>query len=786
MSAPFVDCAEMEDDPAEEDLADAGPAEPEEVWRSTAADPSPSHRRCVIHIDIDCFYAQVEMLERPELRDKPLGIQQKNIVVTSNYAARARGVGKCCLVTEALQACPDLVLVNGSDLTRYRRMSARIHRLLTRFSRRVERLGFDENFLDVTEAATRAAGGPPAAAPPGHALGSADSCSCGCSARLTAAASLAADVRRALREELGITSCAGIGFNKLLAKLAGATHKPDQQTVLFSGGVNDLLLSAGAVRALPGVGSRTATQLGDLGVRTTADLRRATPAQLRPLGSAATVAALRALAFGVDPGEVKPSSAALSIGVEDGFRRVDSVEECEVKLRELARRVMVLLGEDGRTPTVLKLSIRRYNREDYGRFRESRQTKVPPSLFARWREREREVGDRLLAEAMVLLKKMLKDEPFHLTLLGLAVTGFSEQSGSEKAGIARFVQKAASSATKRKSLDDATGDDAPPGGVDPAVWESLPPDIKSELLRDQEVGPSKKQKQRSIASFFDGSIDSKSDSKLAALDDRSDGAATCSDKAGDTAGDEVTRSRSPSPVELQDSDDDRGSGSDLDDPDSDSDDPGSPVIARSATTRREAELKVNSSTTERETLDAERVKTASPTRGGGSEDPVRSRSVGNSSPHVTSKRPQAPSVSTQANPAHRSHPSSEERADSEETPATLHRRVSAQSPSSSTPGPVPDSAATAADPDPTARCEDQTPGGGGSGSSPEDWDPDVFSQLPPDIQFELKMARRSAGRGAPSGDKKVSPRGPTAAGAAAGAGTAGRARNGSILKFFKK
>ena len=80
-------------------------------------------QRTIIHIDVDCFYAQVEMLRDLSLALKPLGIQQKNIVVTCNYVARQRGVGKCQYITEAMKVCPDLVLVNGEDLARYRKVS---------------------------------------------------------------------------------------------------------------------------------------------------------------------------------------------------------------------------------------------------------------------------------------------------------------------------------------------------------------------------------------------------------------------------------------------------------------------------------------------------------------------------------------------------------------------------------------------------------------------------------------------------------------------------------------
>lgn len=75
-----------------------------------------THDRTVIHIDIDYFYAQVEELRNPKLRNVPLGIQQKNCIVTSNYLARDRGVSKLMSMKEALKRCPDLVLVKGEHL----------------------------------------------------------------------------------------------------------------------------------------------------------------------------------------------------------------------------------------------------------------------------------------------------------------------------------------------------------------------------------------------------------------------------------------------------------------------------------------------------------------------------------------------------------------------------------------------------------------------------------------------------------------------------------------------
>ncbi|XP_035748819.1 DNA polymerase iota isoform X3 [Egretta garzetta] len=107
--------------------------------------------RVIVHIDLDCFYAQVEMIRNPELREKPLGVQQKSIVVTCNYEARKLGVKKLMSVKDAKEKCPQLMLVNGEDLTPYREMSYKVTELLGEFCPLVERLGFDENFVDITE-----------------------------------------------------------------------------------------------------------------------------------------------------------------------------------------------------------------------------------------------------------------------------------------------------------------------------------------------------------------------------------------------------------------------------------------------------------------------------------------------------------------------------------------------------------------------------------------------------------------------------------------------------------
>lgn len=102
--------------------------------------------RIIIHFDYDCFYASVVENENPALKSVPLAIQQKQIVVTCNYEARRRGLYKLQLITEAKKVCPDIVIVLGEDISRFRDASKELYKFLTQavWSGRAERLGFDE------------------------------------------------------------------------------------------------------------------------------------------------------------------------------------------------------------------------------------------------------------------------------------------------------------------------------------------------------------------------------------------------------------------------------------------------------------------------------------------------------------------------------------------------------------------------------------------------------------------------------------------------------------------
>ncbi|MEE6457869.1 hypothetical protein FKM82_000076 [Ascaphus truei] len=214
--------------------------------------------RVIVHIDMDCFYAQVEMIRNPDLKDKPLGVQQKYIVVTCNYEARKLGVQKLMSVRDAKEICPQLVLVCGEDLTPYRDISYKVTGLLEEFSPRVERLGFDENFIDITELVDKRIQEEQQSnikvevSVSGHVYnGQTINAHDWMHTRIAAGSLIAAEMRAALYNRLGLTECAGVASNKLLSKLVSGTFKPNQQTILLPESGSHLINGLDHVKKIP-------------------------------------------------------------------------------------------------------------------------------------------------------------------------------------------------------------------------------------------------------------------------------------------------------------------------------------------------------------------------------------------------------------------------------------------------------------------------------------------------------------------------------------------------------
>ena len=262
----------------------------------------------ILHVDMDAFYASVEIRDRPELTGKPVvvgGTGGRGVVLSATYAARAFGVRSAMPVTRARRLCPHAVFLPPTHGL-YGAVSREVMSVFRSVTLEVEPLALDEAFLDIS----------------------------GAIRRLGTPSVIGQLIRRQISEQQGITCSVGIATTKFVAKLASVHCKPDGLLVVPADGVLDFLHPL-PVAALWGVGERTGQTLARLGLRAVADIAHTPPGALeRELGRAAA-AHLCALAWGRDDRKVMPGTQEKSIGAEETFPA--DVEDPELIRRELLR-----------------------------------------------------------------------------------------------------------------------------------------------------------------------------------------------------------------------------------------------------------------------------------------------------------------------------------------------------------------------------------------------------------------------------------------------------------------
>ncbi|KAF2905505.1 hypothetical protein ILUMI_00671 [Ignelater luminosus] len=407
------------------------------------------HSHTIIHIDLDCFYAQVEMIRNPSLRNVPLGIQQKSLLVTCNYIARECGVKKCTTIADAKSVCPNLVLINGEDLYDYRKISYQVTAYLQRYSPLVERLGLDENFVDVTSIVNDRIQNViiDDIKIEGHVFGETNEfCQCGCQDRLKIGSMIAQQIRDGIRKELNLTSCAGIAHNKLLAKLVGSVHKPNQQTTIFPNSALELMLDFKKVARIPGVGHTMAETLERLNIKTIEDLHNCKFEELKSALTPEKAKWLVNMSYGRDTSAVKPSGKPQSIGLEDSCKTITAEAEIKEKFHQLLNRLIILVSEDGRIPTTIKVTIRKFDKISH---RESRQCNISPNLFIIEKHSSNihlneQSENKLMSIIMNLFNKLVNvSQPYHITLLGLSFTKFQERFSGRSSIASYFIKDVA-------------------------------------------------------------------------------------------------------------------------------------------------------------------------------------------------------------------------------------------------------------------------------------------------------------------------------------------------------
>ncbi|XP_061673941.1 DNA polymerase iota [Syngnathoides biaculeatus] len=432
-----------------------------QVFGSSRNKTSTPRHKVILHFDLDCFYAQVEMIRNPALRDVPLGIQQKYIIVTCNYVARQQGVTKLMSVTNAREKCPQLVLVKGEDLTHYREMSYQVTDLLLSFCPLVERLGFDENFVDITEMVEKRLSCTPVFSFQGHVYGTSKEVAdakANYHPELALGSHIAAELRESIHAKLGLTGCAGVATNKLLAKLVSGTFKPNQQTTLLPDNVDDIMGSLSSVRKIPGVGHQTAKRLQALGLISVRDLQLFPLTELaRELGSPCATR-LKNLSCGVDDSPVTLTGAPQSLSDEDSFKKMTSMKEVTDKIQQLLGSLLERMRKDGRQPQTFRLSVRKYSASNKWYSRESRQCPIPNHIRHKITASSDDTPTVLLSLAMKLFSKMVDTAvPFHLTLINVCFSNLQTQTpaASTRGSITSFFATSTSPKTSTQSqIDD--------------------------------------------------------------------------------------------------------------------------------------------------------------------------------------------------------------------------------------------------------------------------------------------------------------------------------------------
>jgi DNA polymerase-4 len=298
--------------------------------RDAAADDTGCH---ILHVDMDAFYASVEVRDRPELAGRPVivgGLSGRSVVLSATYQARAFGVRSAMPMSRARRLCPQATVIPPRHRL-YGAVSKEVMAIFRAVTPLVEPLSLDEAFLDVS-GAIRLFGSP---------------------------ASIGRQIRHQVAQQQQITCSVGVATTKFLAKLASVHCKPDGLLVIPAGEALEFLHPL-PVSALWGVGDKTRQLLSRLGLRTVGDIAAAPLEALeRDLGKAAA-AHLHALANGRDDRSVASSVREKSVGSEETFETdISDPVQIRRELLRLSRRTATALRSASLAARTISIKLRK-------------------------------------------------------------------------------------------------------------------------------------------------------------------------------------------------------------------------------------------------------------------------------------------------------------------------------------------------------------------------------------------------------------------------------------------
>jgi len=295
--------------------------------------------RVIFHIDMNSFYASVEIAHNPKLRGKPLAIagnpeERRGIIVTSSYEARAKGIKTTMNLWEARKLCPELIVMRP-NFDRYRAASKEIFKILSDVTPLVQPVSIDEGYMDVTD--NQNDGNP---------------------------LEIAHQLQQRIFKELDLPCSIGIAPNKFLAKMASDMKKPMGITVLRKREIQKILWPL-AVGEMYGVGEKTAIKLNKMGIKTIGDLANKDVYNLKQV-LGINGERLQNRANGVDPRAVDPDAIYefKSIGSSQTLP-ADTTDEKEIQklMQELSENVERRLNRKEAAGKSVQLMIRFHDRK---------------------------------------------------------------------------------------------------------------------------------------------------------------------------------------------------------------------------------------------------------------------------------------------------------------------------------------------------------------------------------------------------------------------------------------
>jgi len=270
--------------------------------------------RKIIHIDMDCFYAAVEMRDNPALRGIPIAVggtrDRRGVICTSNYEARKYGVRSAMPTAHALQLCPQLTLL-PVNISKYKAVALQIREIFYAYTEKVEPLSLDEAYLDVTD----------------------------CQQYQGSATQIAQAIRDQIFAQQQLTASAGVAPNKFLAKVASDWNKPNGQYVIKPQQIADFILQL-PVNKIPGVGKVTAKKMQELGIHLCADLQQLSIEQLAEQFGVFGQK-LHDYCRGIDQREVEPQRERKSVSVEETFPTdLTNLTHCADRIADLFNQLV--------------------------------------------------------------------------------------------------------------------------------------------------------------------------------------------------------------------------------------------------------------------------------------------------------------------------------------------------------------------------------------------------------------------------------------------------------------